>query len=377
MPLTGTQSKLLTGSQFKSLHQALVDAFDRVTLAMMLKFELDKQLSRIAGPDDIDAVVFKLIEKSEMQGWTLDLVRAARTTNPGNPKLFEVAQSLSVTSARDLPVAVAAMELEKIVRPGVPFQDPAALRSRLGRIELQVCSIEIDGIGFGSGVLVGPDYILTNQHVIANASATSTLACRFDFAASADGKVISQGVAVPARLEPVDSSPPSPNDPNLAIGDPTDDECDYALLKLGADIGNAPAGSGANPSAEPRGWVKLAAGLIEPGDPMFVLQHPQSPLDWKLQPLKLTMGAMLELVGGGRRLRHSANTLPGSSGSPCFSAAMSLVALHHAGGDDRYVRADFNQAIPIGKIIDRLTRQGVTPFWEASPPEGLTKGLSS
>jgi hypothetical protein len=216
---------------------------------------------------------------------------------------------------------------------------------------------------------VGPDYVLTNQHVVGHAKEATKITCRFDFAASANGEVINRGLAVPARTGLVDSSPPNRGDPNLAAGDPTDDECDYALLQLETDIGNAPAGSGSNPSADARGWVKLAAVQIDPGDPVFVLQHPQNPDGWTLQPLKLTMGQMLELAGGGRRLRHNANTLPGSSGSPCFSAALALVALHHAGGDDRYAPSNFNQAIPIAKIIDRLTRQKVTPFWNASPSE--------
>jgi hypothetical protein len=100
-----------------------------------------------------------------------------------------------------------------------------------------------------------------------------------------------------------------------------------------------------------------------------VLQHPQNPVNWKLEPLKLTLGKALDVVGGGRRLRHDANTLPGSSGSPCFSVTLDFVALHHAGGDSRHGRADYNQAIPAAKIVDRLTRQGVTPFWNEQPPQ--------
>ncbi len=357
----------LTGPQYKTLRDALVEAFDPDSFDEMLLLELTRKRPVITNSRNFNTDVINVIKAAEREGWVPALIQAARTANPGNALLYQAAETLSVSSTRELPVA--SLHLEKVVRPGVPFLDPAAFRSRLGRLELQVCSIELDGTGYGTGVLVGPDYVLTNQHVVAKVTPATKIACRFDFATSADGKVINKGTAFPVQAAFVDASPPSRNDPNLTKGDPTDDECDYVLLKLTDTIGTAPAGTGASASAEIRGWVQLAAGRIEPGDPVFVLQHPQSPFDWQLQPLKLTMGKMLDLVGGGRRLRHDAATLPGSSGSPCFSASLSLVALHHAGGDDRYEKADFNQAIPIGKIVARLVRQQVTPFWADAPPE--------
>jgi hypothetical protein len=56
-------------------------------------------------------------------------------------------------------------------------------------------------------------------------------------------------------------------------------------------------------------------------------------------------------------------------GSPCFSASLALVALHHAGGDSRHEKADYNQAIPIAKTIGRLERSKIELFWKETPPE--------
>jgi hypothetical protein len=360
-------SMALTGQQLRALRNALVDAFNYASFEQMLRFELDKRLENIAGKGPLNSVAFTVIDTAEMEGWTLDLVRAARIANPGNANLHQVADLLSLSSTSG--IQPAALSFEKIVRDGVPFLDPTAFRSKLGRIEMQVCSIELDGVGYGSGVLIAPDFVLTNHHVVSKATEDTKLACRFDFAASADGKVINPGATVDVAPGIVDSSPPSPNDPNLTNGDPTDDELDYALLQLTRDIGNEPAGSGKNPDAPVRSWTHLAPNALKSGDPLLVLQHPQNPVNWKLEPLKLTLGKALDVVGGGRRLRHDANTLPGSSGSPCFSVTLEFVALHHAGGDTRHGRADYNQAIPAAKIVDRLTRQGVTPFWNEQPPQ--------
>jgi hypothetical protein len=358
----------LNGPQIGMLRDALLDAFDVNSFDEMLLVELSKSRQVISHQGNLRADVVRVIRVAGMEGWVPKLIQAARTANPGNERLYSAAEALSVSSTRTLPVA--SLNLEKIVRKGVPFLDPAQFRRRLGRLEFQVCSVELDDLGYGSGVLVGPDFVLTNQHVVSSATLETKIKCRFDFAASDDGTVINPGQVFPAESVFVDESPPSRYDPNLVDGDPTDNECDYALLKLTTDIGNLPAGSRENITADLRGWVALAGGQIDSGDPIFVLQHPQDQNTWKLQPLKLTMGKVLEFAGGGRRLRHDANTLPGSSGSPCFSASLSLVGLHHAGGDSRYTHSNFNQAIPIEKIIAKLSERLSGPekrFWEVAP----------
>ena len=184
----------LTGQQLRALRNALVDAFNSASFEQMLRFELDKKVENIAGSGPLNTVAFKVIDAAEMEGWTLDLVRAARIANPSNASLHQVADMLALSSTRELQPA--ALNFEKIVRDGVPFLNPTAFRSKLGRIELQVCSIELNGVGHGSGVLVGPDYVLTNHHVVSKATKDTKLACRFDFAASADGKVINPGSTV-------------------------------------------------------------------------------------------------------------------------------------------------------------------------------------
>ena len=169
----------LTGQQLRALRNALVDAFNPASFEQMLRFELNKKVENIAGSGPLNSVAFKVIDAAEMEGWTLDLVRAARITNPGNASLHQIADMLSLSSTRELQPAV--LNFEKVVRDGAPFLDPTVFRSKLGRIELQVCAIELNGVGYGSGVLVGPDYVLTNHHVISKATKDTKLACRIRF----------------------------------------------------------------------------------------------------------------------------------------------------------------------------------------------------
>ncbi|MDZ8083843.1 MAG: effector-associated domain EAD1-containing protein [Nostoc sp. DcaGUA01] len=85
----------LSGQQRKELQLALIDAFpNTASLEQMLAFELDKNLRAIAGEGSLQDIVFKLIQTANSQGWIEDLVRAACASNPGNPKLRDIARGL-------------------------------------------------------------------------------------------------------------------------------------------------------------------------------------------------------------------------------------------------------------------------------------------
>jgi hypothetical protein len=69
--------------------------------------------------------------------------------------------------------------------------------------------------------------------------------------------------------------------------------------------------------------------------------------------------------GNGTRLRYDTNTEGGSSGSPCLDAKLNLVALHHGGDPDTGRLAQYNQGIPIDRIVSHLAaRRVVPPFWQ-------------
>jgi hypothetical protein len=111
------------------------------------------------------------------------------------------------------------------------------------------------------------------------------------------------------------------------------DALDYAIVRLAVPIGSEPAGA----AGERRGWLAPQARALSAGESIFVLQHPRA------APLKVASGGLVKAED--RRIWYLANTLNGSSGSPCFSANWELVGLHRAGDDLA------NVGVPFGAIL--------------------------
>jgi len=347
----------LDGRQMQALVEALHKAFTIDTLTMMLRFRLDKEIDDYAGPGVKRLRIFNLVDASQREGWTAELLAAAREANPGNLELSLLGGEFGLAS-----IGADRSRLERIVRDQTPFHDLRPWLERWGQLERQVCQVEVyepNAVGYGTGLLVGPDLVLTNHHVVAKVIAGAVEAdrvlCRFDYKRLADGMTLDQGREL--RLAAagdwlVDSSPPSPEDEKVDGGLPDPDQLDYALLRLADQTGDLPVGDKPEPGAEKRGWMTIAnpVPVLAEEDIVFVLEHPNH------EPLKQASGQVLAVNANGTRVRHDANTDGGSSGSPCFAANLELVALHHA-GDPNYAafhHPTYNQAIPMDKIVERL-----------------------
>lgn len=93
----------LTGQQYQHLTDALLDAFrDQDSLAQMLKFNLNKSLSTIAVGSSLQAIIFRLIEVAEAEGWIPELIEAAHVSNSGNRTLHEFYQQYKSASNAQL-----------------------------------------------------------------------------------------------------------------------------------------------------------------------------------------------------------------------------------------------------------------------------------
>ena len=376
----------LTGTQYEALVTALVDAFpSEAALTMMLRFRLDRSLAAIVAPGSLTDQAFYLVQASEAEGWTGELIAAARRSRPRNARLLALAQSAQLPTSHVPPER----ELQRVITETNRFHDIAEWREKMAAIELQVCRITVasnKGDMFGTGFLVGPDVVLTNHHVVEAAilgeqgqatakGRTATrdgVTCQFDFKKVAG--YLNPGVKVGLAAEwLIDSSPISPIDLLVDPGDaqPDPSQLDYALLRLEQPIGSEPVkgeGERVERDAEPRGWVSMPAAAldVEPGSPIFIVQHPDK------APLSFTLDSsgLIGLNDNATRVRYRTNTLGGSSGSPCFDQDWQLVALHHTGDPnfDPTLRPSYNEGIPIGLIRQQVTARGFGATITQPPP---------
>jgi hypothetical protein len=366
----------LTGSQYKQLTDALLDAFPTpAKLAEMVQFRIEKNLHAIATGDDLKEVIIKLIRTAQAEGWIIHLIVAARESNPGNPALLAFCQQLGLAPGPSL-----RPELERIIKVTNSFLDVDKWRTKLGQIETQVCRIEIQsnqGMIYGTGFLLAPDAIITNYHVMEAvvegeqgrttnrgiSAMPSDVILRFDYKRLADGITLNPGTVYHLAPENwlIDKSPMSPVDniPEPKYSLPETDQLDYALLRVDGTPGNDLVGNKAEHVGLPRKWIEVPIPVpnIYPNTALFIVQHPQG------DPMQLALetDAIIGVNANNTRVAYKTNTLRGSSGSPCFNSNWELVALHHS-GDPNFDPAHkplYNEGIPISAIVNLLTQRGL------------------
>jgi V8-like Glu-specific endopeptidase len=213
------------------------------------------------------------------------------------------------------------------------------------------------GRALGTGFLVGPDLLLTNQHVLKSQDMLDSAVVRFDYQLNRDG------VVTPGRVfEFV---------PDFYLSSPST-ELDFALVRLKA----APlaerrleAGEEDLPYQEllrrgrHRGYLLLAPSLIVERERVNIVQHPNG----NPQKAVLTQNYVISTMENAR-VHYLADTMPGSSGSPVLNAHWDVVALHHSGGAhppqklssnlQRSLKGHykFNEGIPMRDILPQIER---------------------
>jgi hypothetical protein len=352
--------------------QALVNAYTPNALNLLISDYFSKSFVNIAvGPFPLTypEMVQKQIEEAKMEGWLIDLVAAAQERRPRDSKLREIAEDLGLTLTGPRMDNVTQTPFEAIVRENAQLLNMSELLSGMAVLQGQVCFIDIPN-GGGTGFLIGPDLVMTNDHVINSLregpnreDRLARTRCLFDYKEGLNpvdpqddpiklGK--KKVTEVKLNLDPqaedggwlVDRLPPSDKDWDYRLGDAAELELDFGVIRLEKEIGREPVGGlTGDLDARQRGWIDatIDAPALAAGNQVFLLQHPQG------QPLQVSIGQVTGYNGKGTRMRYDANSRYGSSGSPCFNADLQLVAIHHA-YDTVNRPPQWNQAIPFGKI---------------------------
>jgi len=177
-----------------------------------------------------------------------------------------------------------------------------------------VCRIKLPmdgGMAYGTGFLVGPRLLLTNNHVIGSPGEAAQCEAEFGYEHDLDG-VVKDPVCF--NLDPVALFFTSP-------------QADFTLVAV------APLSSGGVP-LERYGWLPLIPlrGKTLDGEWVSAVQHPDG------QPKQIAIHASQIIkidpkkvpgVDISNFIHYSTDTEPGSSGSPVFNDQWQVVALHH------------------------------------------------
>jgi V8-like Glu-specific endopeptidase/surfactin synthase thioesterase subunit len=155
-------------------------------------------------------------------------------------------------------------------------------------------------LGYGTGFLVSPRLLLTNQHVLASAEQARRCLVEFNYQENASGEIQASEVFALAPAE-------------LFL---CDEEHDYALVAVAPD-----------PALATYGWLPLIAdqGKLLVGETVNIIQHPNG------EPKQLAIRNNQVVDELELFLHYQTDTDPGSSGSPVFNDQWEVVALHHSG----------------------------------------------
>jgi hypothetical protein len=346
----------LGNETLEEITDAIVSGYDIDDLSHVLRFKWGFVLANYVDVHrGFYFVVADLVALTERKGKARELLALAYSHASGNENLQHMAAKCGLSPQEtdqkyrtDAPAPKPA-SLEAMVNSRSRLVDYARFAERLQGLGDRLCLVQTP-VKKGTGFLVAPDCVLTNFHVveeaIRNVALSDKVVCRFDFRSGdgVEGSVAPKPYELAAKDIPA-SSPYSQSD-LTGKGDPASDELDYALLRLGEQ-------AGPGPSKTPRGWFKLSADapVVTLRDFVVIPQHAEG------HALKIAWGSIVAFPAAGNRVRYDTTTFGGSSGSPCFTADLDIVGLHHAA--EAKHNPSYNQAVPLWLIARDLAAKGI------------------
>lgn len=214
------------------------------------------------------------------------------------------------------------------------------IRSRSGRT-----------IGYGTGFLVSPHLIMTNNHVLTSLENAKMALAEFNYENDKTGQ-IKKSFAY--ELDPF----------SLFITHP---QLDYTLVAVKEKLDLPPLRN--------FGWNSLIEeeGKVIIGEYVNIIQHPNG----EHKQLALRENELIDVLDNF--LHYQTDTAPGSSGSPVFNDQWEVVSIHHSGVPKTDARGNFmtkdgriwnpsmgeeqidwiaNEGVRISRIIKDIKNQG-------------------
>ena len=188
----------------------------------------------------------------------------------------------------------------------VGFLERGHLASRsVGRITVR--SLD-GGLEYGTGFLISPGVLMTNNHVLPSSEEASDAYIEFDYQAGLDGLPLTP---VPFELEPE----------RFFV---TDEALDFSVVAVRPE-------STAGASLTEFGFLRLIEqeGKLILGELVNVIQHPNG----EPKQLALRENEVVDVLD--HFVHYETDTSPGSSGSPVCNDQWEVVALHHMGVPSR------------------------------------------
>jgi len=348
------------------------------------------------------AIALRVIDEYQKLDQIEVLIRGLTRRDSGNTRFTARVGDLILQNLDEVTAGAAAgaeLDLEDaanlqaaIAKRAQMLRTPALLRF-MKENEGKICVIateSIDEIGkrvlrTGTGFLVGPDLVLTANHVLAdhvvagaqNAKQSGKRCAFFDHT---DGDPITDPSSpdVLPRVRRVDFHPDKwlekssgafPGDGKFDAANPGQitglkNNLDMVLIRLAEPIGLY---SRRRTGGARRGWIDFPPATtpqLATDDRIIIPQHPGG------HPQQIDFGRFNHNDESATRIRYNTETEKGSSGAPCFNQTFCLVGMHNAAYEVPK-KPRLNQAIRFDQILQLLKNDlfplpPATKLWSVS-----------
>jgi hypothetical protein len=299
---------VIHGPLRREIREALTEAFGTVDQFRIFASEdLNVDLGKVTRATSLPFAAFEAILWFLAEGRLPELVNGAAKAKPKGARWPALLARFAAEEGDGVP--------EQVILKSVAFLRGADWSARFDRARRTVCRIEPQPAGestngFGTGFLVGPDTVLTASHVAAwlPPIGPGRAVLRFDYEYDADGVSLPAGRACTLA-------------PDWKLIDSPENGLDFTLIRLAERPGDDLI-----TGKKPRGYLEPVGHTFEENEPLLIIQHAEG------EALTWVPGFVLPSEDADR-VRYNVNTKPGSSGSPCFTFGLDLVAVHHWGAE--------------------------------------------